>query len=210
MTQPDFKQRLSQAKDLFYRAVEGDRPALDQSRQILAELGGGDSPHAQVIAYSGAADLLAADHAFFFWEKASLGREGLSLEDKAVAQAPDDLEVRFLRGVTNYQLPMFLGRHDLAVSDLAEVAKVAESAAQSHRLDTRAAAADLDYYGKALEQKFDLDEAIAAWRAAARISPESPGGIDALKHLSEHRITDSATQPASVPSTAPQPSEQTR
>jgi tetratricopeptide (TPR) repeat protein len=199
VTQPSFKERLAEAKDLFYRAVEGDRPALDESRRILGDLGAGESPDAEVIAYCGAADLLAADHAFFFWDKASLGREGLALEDKAVAQAPEDLEVRFLRGVTNYQLPMFLGRHDLAVSDLAAVAKVAEAAAQAHRLDVRAAAADLDYYGRALEQKFKVSEAIAAWQAAVRISPNSPSGIDARKHLADHGIANSATQPTSAP-----------
>ncbi len=66
------------------------------------------------------------------------------------------------------------------------MARFAESAAVTGRLDKRAAAADLDYHGKSLEQKYHNDAAIEAWRAAVRIDPQSPGAKDALKHLSEH------------------------
>ena len=202
-TRPDFHERLALAKDLFYRAVAGDRPALDQSRRILDEMGGRQSGDAQVLSYTGAAELLAAEHAILPWDKAGLANDGLNLEDRAVQIAPQDLEVRFLRGVTNYQLPGFVGRHQLAVSDLAEVAKVAQQAADSGQLDVRAAAADLDYYGKAMEETYQLPLALGAWQSATRLNPQGPGGIDAAKHLREHGVKFPATQETSGLSNSP-------
>lgn len=180
---------LTTAKDLFYRSVGGDRAALAPAGQMLAELGGGDSHDPQVVAYTGAVLLLEAAHSPFIWEKARLAREGLRLEDKAVADAPGDLEVRFLRGVTNYELPRFLGRWQTAASDLAYVARMAEQAARDGRLDPRAAAAGLDYDAKVREQNDDAAGAEVEWRAAARVGPDSPGGRDAVKHLAEHHAS---------------------
>jgi len=185
-TQPSFRHELAKAKDLFYLAVSGERQALPDAQKILQELGGGDSPDAEVVAYTGAADLLEANRSDSVWDKVRLAQEGLDLQDKSVRDAPDNLEVRFLRGVTDYQLPRFLNRHDIGTEDLAAVAHVAESAARAGRLDKRAAAAALVYHGKALEEEYKIPEAVDAWHAAVRISPDSPGGIDAAKHLAEH------------------------
>lgn len=181
--------KLMAAKEFFYAAVAGDRPALARARQALNELGGGESSDPEVIGYLGACELLQAARAVLPWDKANLARDGLALEDRAVAEAPQDLEVRFLRGVTNYQLPRFMGRWNQATHDLATVAAVAEREAATGRLDRRAAAADLDYHGKVLEESYDAIGAIDAWRAASRVDADSPGGRDALKHLAEHNAS---------------------
>jgi hypothetical protein len=196
-TQPSFKEKLAAAKDLFYQSIAGDQKALPRAQAILEELGGSDSPDAEVVAYTGAADLLQANRSDSVWDKVRLAREGLDLQDKAVKDAPDNLEVRFLRGVTDYQLPKYVNRHDQGVEDLAAVAHVAEDAARAGRLDKRAAAAALVYHGKALEEKYKIPDALAAWQAAVRISPDSPGGIDAAKHLAEHGETPAAIRTAS-------------
>lgn len=185
-TQPAFKSQLAQAKDLFYAAVAGNADALPRAREILDSLGGGDSPDPMVVVYTGAVSLLQAKHASLPWDKVGLARAGLDMEDHAVASAPDDLEVRFLRGVTNYEMPEFIGRHATGIADLAAVAKVAEQAAKENRLDSRAAAAALDYHAKSLEADFKIPDALAEWEAAIRINPTSPGGIDAAKHIAEH------------------------
>ena len=145
-THPIHPAALAIAKDLFYKAVAGDLDSLAPSLQMLYDMGGGDSSDPQVVAYTGAATLLKAAHAPLF-DKSGLAHDGLALEDKAVAQAPSDLEVRFLRGVTCYRLPRFMGRSELASSDLAYVAQRADKAVKEGRLDRRAAAASLVYYG---------------------------------------------------------------
>lgn len=191
-TTPAEQAELEQAKDLFYESVAGDRAALPRSQQILAGLGGGDASDPKVIAYTGAAELLQAAHSPNFFEKAQLGRRGMDLEDRAVAAAPDDLEIRFLRGVTFCQLPSFLGRRQTAAGDLAYVARTAEAAAKAGRLDPRAAAADLVYYGKLREAAYDEPGAIAAWRAAIRVDPDGQAARDAAKHLAEHHAGPSS------------------
>ena len=179
-TQP----RLAEAKELFYQAVAGRKEALDRAVQILESLGGSSSGDPEVVAYVGACRLLEAAHAVWFWDKAILARRGLALLDRAVAQAPDDLEVRFLRGVTGYQLPFFVGRSKLSADDLAHVAARAVAAARAGTLDRRAAAAALYYYGLQREREGDAGGATAAWEQAVRISPDSPGGRDAARRLS--------------------------
>jgi hypothetical protein len=186
-TQPFHDDKLVAAKDLFYDVVAGNFESLAPALQLLNDLGGGNSKNPQVVAYTGAATLLKAAHASLL-EKGALANNGLALEDKAVAQAPDDLEVRFLRGVSCYKLPAFMGRAGTAKSDLAVVAQVAEQAAREGRLDRRAAAADLLYHGKELEDHYDATGAIAAWRAAVRIDSGSSAAHDALKHLAEHNV----------------------
>jgi tetratricopeptide (TPR) repeat protein len=186
---PSDAQELKVAKDLFYKSVDGDKAALAPAITMLNDLGGAKSNNPEVVAYSGAAELLRAKRTDWILEKAQLSHDALALEDKAVLRAPGNLEIRFLRGVTNYELPGFLGRHTTAESDLAYVARFAESAVPSGRLDRRAAAADLDYYGKSLEQKFQNDAAIEAWRAAIRVDPQSNGAKDAMKHLAEHHVS---------------------
>lgn len=184
-----YPRRISEAKEFFYAAVAGDREALPKAEQLLDDLGGEQSRDPQVVAYLGACRLLDASHAPFPWNKAALGQGGLALQDRAVAEAPDDAEVRFLRGVTSYQLPRFMGRWNSAVSDLTTVGRVAEREAAAGRFDSRAAAAALDYYGKLLEQRYEGAGAIAAWQAALRIRADSQGGRDAAKHLIEHHVT---------------------
>lgn len=180
--------QMERAKELFYQAVAGNDQALPESRRLWDELGGKSSSDPEVIGYSGATELLAAKLAPWPWQKMSMAAEGLRLEDRAVEQAPDDLELRFLRGATEYHLPGFLGRSAMAESDLAFVAGRAGPAVQAGRLDQRAAAADLNFYGRLREAHDDPHAAIAAWQEAVRISPQSPGGMDAKKHLEEHGI----------------------
>lgn len=194
-TNPVERAKLAEAKDLFYQSVAGDRPALPQAQKLLAELGGGESSDPQIVAYTGAATLLQASRSANFFEKSALGHKGMEMEDKAVALAPNDLEVRFLQGVTFYQLPPFLGRRQTAIEDLTAVAGMAESAAKAGRLDRRAAAADLVYYGKIREESYDAPGALAAWRAAIRIDPDSQAARDATKHLAEHHVAPAPVDP---------------
>lgn len=187
-TNPAELSKLAEAKDLFYQSVAGDRAALSRAQQLLEELGGGNAADPQIVAYTGAATLLQASRSANFFEKSALGHKGMDMEDRAVAEAPDDLEVRFLQGVTFYQLPPFLGRRQTAIDDLTEVARVAEAAAKAGKLDSRAAAADLVYYGKIREENYDAPGAIAAWQTAMRIDPNCQAARDAGKHLAEHHV----------------------
>lgn len=131
----------------------------------------------------GASTMLAAADARWPWEKGKLARQGMALLDQAVAADPDDLEVRFLRGMTNYRLPRFLGRLDLAARDLAFVAERARPAAGSGLLARPLAAAALYHHGMVCEERGDRDAAAMSCRGAREIGPDTPGGQAAARWL---------------------------
>src|SRR5690606_25785615 len=121
---------LDSAKSLFFQAVAGDREALARATAFFEQAQREDPSQPSLRAYFGASQLLNAAAATWPWEKGRLAREGLVLLDQAVAVAPEDLEVRFIRGMTSYRLPRFMKRRNVAEFDLAKVASQAVAAAE--------------------------------------------------------------------------------
>jgi len=171
------------AKRLYFDALEGNSPALDRSVEILSSLAVHDRNNPTIAAYLGSARLLESARTFAVWKKGKLAREGLEMLDKAVGDAPNDLEVRFLRAATCYRLPGWFGRAGQAESDFAWIAPKAESAARTGVLDARLAAAAVYFWGEIRERNADMEGARQAWATAVRIAPESRAGIDAAKKL---------------------------
>lgn len=129
---------LAPVLDQFYDGLVGDDRAaarveteLETIRERL-----GDDP--RVLAYLGSARLLAARRSSLPWNRLSAARKGLALLDRAVDVAGDDVEIRFLRGITTRPLPGFFGRARIAKSDLAFALERAEAAYVSGRLPERA------------------------------------------------------------------------
>lgn len=183
-TQPtDAPDPRVRAKRLFYDAVAGDKGAVEESRRAWGEIRRADAEDVTTTGYLGAATMLAAAQAPWPWDKGNLAKEGMSLLDAAVAAAPADLEVRFLRGMTNYRLPRFFGRAGLASKDLAFVAARARQAAEAGELPRPLAAAALYHYGVLRAEQRDRAAASAAWREATEIGPESPAGLAAAERL---------------------------
>lgn len=117
--------------------------------------------------------MLEAAKAPLPWDKGRLAREGLTMLDDAVKRAPDDPEVRFLRGITNYNLPRFFGRGDVAAADLAAVAGEAEAAVRAGRIDPSTGAAALYHHGVLLDRRGDRAAARDAWRRATVLGPDT-------------------------------------
>lgn len=92
-------------------------------------------------------------------------RTGLAFEvmnwlDKAVAAAPEDVELRLMRGTVGMLMPFFLGKREQAVSDL-------ETVAESDAPDSLKSQA-LYYLGMAKQR-----EAMGYWIAVAKKYPKS-------------------------------------
>src|SRR5688572_16546248 len=171
---------LAQARDLFYRAVEGDTEALSRCEETLADLPAADP---KVQAYRGACQMLRSARARLLWEKGKLAKSGLVLLDGAVAAAPADPEVRFVRGMTCYNLPALFNRSALAARDLAGVAGRAESASDDGTLPPALAAASLYHYGVIQTSAGDKAAAASLWRRAVSLAPMSRAGQRATKAL---------------------------
>jgi hypothetical protein len=84
-------------------------------------------------AYSGAMEVVKAKHAFWPPSKLEFLKLGLPLLDSAVAQAPDNAEIRYVRLTSNYYLPFFLGRKDTVQVDMAALGKSLAAARSQFR-----------------------------------------------------------------------------
>jgi hypothetical protein len=123
---------LDLARALFLAGVD-DRRAVARGAEILSLLqrSGSELSVARVpllLAYGGAFLLLDAKHGT--WPPARLRsvRAGLERLDAAVAAAPDDVEVRYLRLVSTLYLPGVFGRRESARSDAAALRRLLPAA----------------------------------------------------------------------------------
>lgn len=164
------------ARRLFYKAADGDREALRLCLQALTRCAGQEADAAKWLAYRGGCEMLEAARAPMPWDKGRRARRGLTMLDDAVARGPDDLEVRFVRGMTSYHLPTFMGRSGVAVADLSSVAGEAEAAVEAGRLDVPLATAALYHYGVMLAESGKAPAARVAWRQAVSLDPTTRGG----------------------------------
>ena len=179
----NYQQQLAEASEAYFQDVAGDHDADIKAHEEFSALRKEHPEDPVVAAYCGSLDLLDAARTWAVWNKHSLSEQGLGEMDNAVRQAPDNLEVRFIRAATTWNLPSFFHRKEQAEDDFAYIAPRAEAAAHSGRLTRMLAAGALDYYGRVLAGRSDRERAVQAFKAAIRVDQSSPGGKDASKRL---------------------------
>lgn len=173
---------MNKAKRLYYRAVSGDENARKQSAAEFQRLSASRPNDPEVMAYRGSLTLLEAGKTWAVWRKYELSKEGMVLLDSAVEQAPDNLEVRFVRAATTRKLPAFFDRAKQSKEDLTFLARRVAGAAGRGQLDPALAAAALYFYARDVatgEQKTD------ALQEAVKIAPDSQAGMEAARALEE-------------------------
>lgn len=165
--------RFELARLLVREAVDGDRTAAERCLEMLEGLDRRRPDDPLVLAYLGTARLLEAKRLRAFWRKGSVAKDGLRLLDRAVMLAPEDVEIRFLRGRSTYAIPFFFGRRDEAARDLAWAAARAPRAVSAGTMPPDMAAAAFFYHGVCLDERGDEVAAREAWASASRIAPDS-------------------------------------
>lgn len=182
---PEFQQ----ARELYYQGAPGNKQAYEEADKLFTELYRQRGNDSRIKVYYGSLRLLEASHTWVLWKKNGLSREGIQLMDSAVSEAPDDLEVRFVRAATTYDLPAFFHRKQQSERDfdfLVErfLAEHSAAAARGGALEPRLAAASLYYHGEFLQDAGKKDAAVASWKQAIVIAPRSRAAgqsRDALK-----------------------------
>jgi tetratricopeptide (TPR) repeat protein len=178
-----------QARQLHLEGVEGNARAAKSSRDRLGALLERHPEDALIRAYAGSAELLLARYASAPWTKQRHARQGLGLLDAAVAQAPNHLEVRLVRGLATSHLPDPFGRAAQSRRDIARAARQAREHLQANRpadpAAAAAAAAALYHYGVQLQHDGEVARARALWRQALEIAPDTRGGERARRELAE-------------------------
>lgn len=109
---------LEPIKRLYMLGVKGDADAVQEAGRRLEALRSADPDLPLAKAYHGGVKILTARDRKKPMEKLRLSREGLKLLDEAVAAAPNDTDVRIIRGRCAYQLPeKYFARAATAIED---------------------------------------------------------------------------------------------
>ncbi len=173
------------ARTLYFEGIGGNHAAREDADRLFTEMYREDPNAPMIQVYYGSLRLLEASSTWALWKKNSLCMEGIRLMDQAVSSQPESLEIRFVRAATTYHLPSFFHRKEQAREDFAYLARVAVSAAHDGRLEPRLAAASLYFNGELLNEAGCEEGAIASWKSAISIAPESPAAQGAREKLAE-------------------------
>ena len=171
-----------QARNLYYLGIYGDKASGEQADDLLGKLHQQFPDDAVVTVYFGSTRLIEAEHTWALWRKNSLSKQGIQLMDSAVAAAPQNLEVRFVRGATERELPGFFGRKRQAQDDLKTIVTAPEPVRRAW-LEPKLIAASFYYYGLDCESAGTKREALEAWRTSVRVAPDSHSGRLAAEKL---------------------------
>ncbi len=164
---------FNEARRLYYQGVGGDKQAYQEADKLFAVLYQRESKDPRIKVYYGSLRLLEASHIWALWKKNGLSKQGIQLMDAAVEAAPGDLEVRFVRAATTYDLPGFFHRKEQSETDFDFLAERAVAAARAGALEPCLAAASLYYHGEFLQHLGKKDAAITSWKQAIAIAPQS-------------------------------------
>ncbi len=181
----DASLRREQAKLLHLKGVAGDTKATTRSGKLLAELIKADDDDATLRAYLGSNHLIRASRTWAVWKKGEQTKAGLEMLDDAVAAEAENIEVRFIRGMSLLGLPQWMERRAMAEADLAWVAERAEQAVAADELAPFMAASALLNHGRVRSAAGDPDVARAAWELAAKLAPDSKAGQEAQALLGD-------------------------
>jgi len=109
-------------------------------------------------------------------------QEGFTLMDKAVLAAPENAEIRFLRGFNSTQIPDMFGRLAVALEDFQALDGLIAKNASCLPKDQQGMA--YFYMGETLLKTGERAAAEKAFRRVVEIDPKSPFAENALKRLS--------------------------
>jgi hypothetical protein len=110
---------LQGARLAYYKGLQGDSVAYERADRLFSRLYREYPSIPLIDAYYGSLRLLETGHTWAFWKKSSLSRQGILLINEAVAEQPDNLEIRFVRAATFYHLPAFFHLKQQSKEDFA-------------------------------------------------------------------------------------------
>lgn len=117
-----FAKEFQEAKALHDSGVAGDADAVKKACELLKKLNYQDYSDRKVEAYLGSATALLGRDESDLMDRMKHAKRGLKILDHAALMAPDDIEIRSLRGHVCYNLPeMYFQRSKTAVEDFSYI-----------------------------------------------------------------------------------------
>lgn len=114
---------VSQIRTHYLASVEHEA-SIEKGLQLI-RVSPAEAPILE--AYGAALTVLKAKHAFWPPKKMNYLKEGLPVLDELVEKHPEHVEIRYLRLISCYYLPGFLGMSDTVTEDAAVLAKLLPS-----------------------------------------------------------------------------------
>ncbi|MBN2030589.1 hypothetical protein JW824_10125 [bacterium] len=125
--------KITLARKLFYQSVENEE-RLEEAFNLFEEIGENESLEGLALTYMGALTALKGKYAFLPITKYRHVQKGLQLMDDGIQKSPDNIEARFIRGMTCYYLPFFFNRKKTAREDFKIIVKQLNT--ECHYYDT--------------------------------------------------------------------------
>jgi len=172
--------RLDLARGYYLMAMEYDTAAIAEAEKLLDRILADEPANATALAYRGA--LLGLKMGFNLTPQDQMyaaARQSNANLDRAVALAPDDIEIRNIRGYTSLYTPSFAGRDQFAVEDFAHIIRLLERQPNTER---RRAELHLTL-GDAYRKAGDNEKADGSLRRAIELSPGGSAAIAAESRL---------------------------
>jgi hypothetical protein len=163
------------------RSVDGDKKATTELVEKLEKLTAEHPDNYLLLAYLGSAYTLACRDAFPGPSKLTYLKNGLKTMDDAVAKAPNDPAVRFIRAINNYNLPAIISRRDNARADFEILVRQIDK--DPSLLATKTRQAIYYYAGLSFRDTRHLPEAKKAWQTGLALDEKSDLGGKIAKEL---------------------------
>ncbi len=186
----DLSLQISLGRIYYWLALDRDSEALIEAEKVFRRVLDRDGDNAEALAYHGAVlglkigfSLVAQDQIF-----RTAQESGASL-DRAVARAPDSIEVRQIRGYTSLHTPSYAGRDHLAVEDFSHAILLLESAKGSDEDLAETCLALGDAYNKNGQRQKARD----SWQRAIDLLPGSISAKAAQMRLDSNSVEDDAS-----------------
>ena len=122
-----------------------------------------------------------------FWPKTRLDyvKKGMKMMDAAVQLAPEDPDVRLVRGINSFKMPKFMERDEIAKADFVWLWQRVETKPEGLKDDLKQNAAL--FYGQILKRQKQTKEAIEVWKKGIAFNPES----DVAREISTAQVVAS-------------------
>lgn len=180
--QPTNVALLVKTGDLCHdEGVKDNKDAVKLAEKFLREALKHDPTNAPALALLGSTYTLKGRDAFWPGTQISLVKEGNKMMDAAVALATNDVMVRLTRAANNVHMPKFLGREEIARTDLAWLWEKVQAAPDNFPVGVKQDIAV--NHGFALKKSKKPEEAIAVWEKGLALDPKSKVAAEIQDHL---------------------------
>ncbi len=160
------------------KAVNGDTAETKSLTADLEKLTKEQPANYLLEAYLGSVYTLDSRDAWPGPGKLAFLRNGGKLLDAAVAAAPDNPAVRFVRAIDYYELPFFFGKGATAHDDFQILLKQMDGEIKTpYTLDPETRQGIYYYAGLSFKKFSQLPQAKEAWRRGLKLLPASPIGV---------------------------------